>query len=153
MIFPDNAKVEITGYCCIDCDIPVFIPDKWTVLPNREQLPNRVLGKIILDPTSVEFYLDDGQKDGKYIIGEELRGKLATIKVYTAHVLDYFLNNPHSIPNEWRGKYITFWGTIYSDDRGCTCVRGLNLGDNRLNWGYHFLAGRFYGAYPAACAT
>lgn len=70
----------------IDCDAPVFVPEKWEVLPDTEQLPKRILGKVTLDPTKVKLHLVNGQKNGKWIEGNKLRKELAKEPVYTAHI-------------------------------------------------------------------
>ena len=136
----------------IDCDTPVFIPDGWEVLPEAEQLPNRVKGKFAWNPKEVTLHLANGQKNGKWIEGNKLRKELVKQPVYTAHLLDYLLvtENQHLIPEEWKGKWIFFWGTIYRDRDGNLCVRCLSWRGDRWSWGYRWLDNDWDGGYPAA---
>lgn len=120
----------------ISCSTPVFIPEGWSVLPDSEQLPNRVLGQVKFDPSKVKLHLDEGQKNGKRIQGNELRKKLVNEPVYTAHILDYLLKpeNQHLIPEEWKKKGVFFWGTIYRASNGNLYVRYLFWDGNRWDW-------------------
>ncbi|OHA26678.1 MAG: hypothetical protein A3D56_02640 [Candidatus Taylorbacteria bacterium RIFCSPHIGHO2_02_FULL_45_35] len=136
----------------IDCDTPVFIPDGWEVLPEAEQLPNRVKGKFAWNPKEVTLHLANGQKNGKWIEGNKLRKELVKQPVYTAHLLDYLLvtENQHLIPEEWKGKWIFFWGTIYRGRYGNLYVRCLYWCGGRWFWSYYWLDDVWFGAYPAA---
>ncbi len=135
----------------IDCDAPVFIPEGWQVLPDAEQLPNRILGKVSWNPKETSLHLVDGQKNGKWIEGNKLRKELAQQSVYTAHLLDYLLipENQHLIPEEWKGKLIFFWGTIYRGVSGRLCVRCLNWNGDRWHWNYNWLARDWFDDDPA----
>lgn len=136
----------------IDCDATSSIPNGWSILPDDEQLPNRVRGAFKWDKESQEnaLHLDKGQKDGKWIKGNELRKALAKQPVLTANVLDYLLKNPHLIPEEWKGKAVFFWGTIYRrrDDR--LFVRYLVWCGVRWNSNFRWLDGDWDGYDPAA---
>ena len=136
----------------IDCDTPVFIPDGWEVFPEAEQLPNRVKGKFAWNPKEVTLHLANGQKNGKWIEGNKLRKELVKQPVYTAHLLDYLLvtENQHLIPEEWKGKWIFFWGTIYRGRYGNLYVRCLYWCGGRWFWSYYWLDDVWFGAYPAA---
>lgn len=118
----------------VDCDAPVFIPEKWKVLPEEDQLPRRIRGLVKFDPAKVALHLVDSQKKGKGIEGYNVREELSGTPVYTAHVLDYLLANPHLIPEEWKGKALFFWGTIYKDGQCNFFVRYLYWNDNRWVW-------------------
>ncbi|MBU1915922.1 hypothetical protein KKC47_02230, partial [Patescibacteria group bacterium] len=54
----------------INGDADPFIPRGCTVAEHR---PN---GQLVWDPTRVQLYLSDGQKDGRNILGHDLRQKL-----------------------------------------------------------------------------
>ena len=149
-----HAEIKITEHI-IDCDIPVFIPKNWELLPETEQLPNRVRGQVKFDPTKVNLHLADGQKSGKWIEGNELRKELAKELVYTAHVLDYLLKpeNRHLIPEEWKGRAVYFWGTIFRAD-GRLYVRCLYWGvGSRWSWNYCGLDISWHNDSPAAVSA
>lgn len=134
----------------IDFDATPFIPDGWSVLPDWEQLPNRVRGKVKFDPAKVKLHLDDGQKGGGYTEGNQLRQKLADFPVYGSQLLDFYLANPHLIPEEWgEGKYVFFWGTIYRRPGGW-CVRCLYRRVGRWYWEALWLDVDWGGVCPAA---
>src|SRR3990167_8116030 len=136
----------------IDCDTPVFIPDGWEVLPEAEQLRSRVKGKFAWNPKEVTLHLANGQKDGKWIEGNKLRRELTKQPVYTAHLLDYLLipENQHLIPEEWKGKWIFFWGTIYHRPPGAPLVRCPYRSGGRWFSGPYWVDVVWFGAYPAA---
>ena len=139
----------------IDCDSPVFIPDGWSVLPdedddpNKCQLPNRVKGVFTWDPTSAKLYLPKKQQGDKRIVGNDLRKELKSQPVLPANILDYLLANPHLIPEEYKGKAIFFWGTIYRSSDGHLCVRYLYWHGGRWLWSFSWLAHDFSGIGPA----
>jgi hypothetical protein len=121
--------------CLIDCDAPVYVPKNWKLLPESGQLQNRVRGQVKFDPTKVNLHLVNDQENG-VIYGDELRNQLARESVYTAHVLDYLLKpeNQHLIPEEWKGKSVFFWGTIYLSTDGYPSVRYLYWDGGRWCW-------------------
>lgn len=134
----------------IDCDADPFVPDGWKVEAHTKG------GSLNFDPALVQFYLADGQKNGKSIEGNKLRKELANMSVMNANVLDYLLANPDLIPEDWKTdesgntRYIFFWGTIYRDSDGDLCVRCLCWGGGRWRWSYGWLGGSWSGDRPAA---
>jgi len=128
----------------INCDADPFIPEDWKV---EEHVKD---GQLLWNPADVDLYLDGGQKNGQRIIGTKLRNRLARKRVYNANVLDYLLANLELIPEEWKGKWIFFWGTIYRNSFGCLCVRCLGWGGVRWHWYYRWLDNGFCGSGPAA---
>ncbi|MFA6551965.1 MAG: hypothetical protein WCT19_00495 [Candidatus Paceibacterota bacterium] len=146
-----NTQSEIL----IDCNAPVFIPDGCLqVLPDSEQLPNRVRGQVKWDTTKFSLYLVDDQKNGKLIGGNKLRKGLGAMPVLTAHVLDFLIKpeNQYLIPEEWKRKLVFFWGTIYRrSDRGL-CVRYLCWGGGKWYWGCGWLDDDWGGSRPAVCS-
>ena len=122
----------------IDCDANPFVPDGWKVEEHQKG------GQLVWDASKVQLYLSDGQKNGKVIEGNKLRKELAGKPVLNANVLDHLLANPHLIPEEWKGKVIFFWGTIYCSSDGRLYVRCLycfgdrwDLSCNWLGFGWH----------------
>lgn len=86
-------------------------------------------GKIDLAKVKLELHLEPEQRTGR-IEGNKLREKLST-NVLNANVLDYLLEHPHLIPEDWKGKVVYFWGTIYRGSGGRLCVRYLVFGGGR----------------------
>jgi len=122
----------------INCDLPPFVPEGFTLLPDSEQLPNRTKGKVKFDISKVELYLSEKQKTG-YIKGEELLRELKPKTVLTSHFLKYFLDNPELIPEEWKGKYIYFWGTLLRNPGGRRSVLYFYWFGGRWSWVYSWL--------------
>jgi len=130
----------------IDCDVDPLLSDRWMRVEEHEKG-----GQLAFDPSNIELYLDDNQKDGGSIDGYELRKELAdkSTFVLNANVLDYLLANSHLIPKEWTAKRVFFWGTIYRRD-GSLCVRCLCWGDGRWYGGYYWLGSIWHSDCPAA---
>ena len=137
-----DAEVVIKNYV-IDCDANPYVPDGWKV---EEHIKG---GELRWNPDEVELYLCDEQKGGS-IEGNELRKKLKGQPVLNACVLDYLLANPQLIPEEWKGKAVFFWGTIYRNSFGDLCVRCLDWFDGWWRWDHYWLDGNFHGGNPAA---
>lgn len=112
----------------IDCDASPFTPEGWKVEEHRKN------GQLEWDPKKVVLHLSDVQKKGGVISGNDLRKLLANEQVLNANVLDYLLANPHLIPEEWKGKAVFFWGTIFRHSDGNLCVRYLRWNGDRWHW-------------------
>lgn len=134
-----NKVVQI-----IDCDAKPFIPEGWRVIEHIKG------GKLEWNPEKILLYLVDDQKDGKYIEGHKLRKKLRGKPVLNANFLDWLLAHPKFIPEEWKGKRIFFWGTIYCVSDGSFCVRCLYWGGGEWDWCCGWLGGGWGSRYPAA---
>jgi hypothetical protein len=128
----------------IDCDPDPFVPDGWEVVEHVKG------GQVQWNPSKVSLWLASGQQNGGYVVGNKLRKEVAKKSPFNANVLDYLLANPHLIPEEWKGKYIFFWGTIYRHRGGDLCVRCLYWRGGRWGWSGGWLGYGFYGRYPAA---
>ena len=137
-----DAEVVIKTHT-IDCDANPYVPDGWKV---EEHIKG---GELRWNPDEVELYLCDEQKKGT-IEGNELRKKLKGKPVLNACVLDYLLANPQLIPEEWKGKAVFFWGTIYRDSDGDLCVRYLFWDDVGWSWSCGWLDVSFDDGDPAA---
>lgn len=155
-----HAEIKMIEHM-INCDVPVFVPENWEVLPDIDQLPNRIRGQVKFDLTKVNLHLVNGQKKGKCIEGNQLRKELVKERVYTAHVLDYLLvpKNQHLIPEAWKEdengntRYIFFWGTIYRGSDGGLCVRCLCWGGGGWCWYCGWLGGDWVSDSPAAVSA
>ena len=127
----------------IDCDSDPYVPDDWKV---EEHIKG---GELRWSPDEVELYLCDKQKDG-VIEGNKLRKLLKGKPVLNACILDYLLANPQLIPEEWKGKAVFFWGTIYRRSLGRLCVRSLCWCGDGWVWDVYWLDLDFRDIFPAA---
>lgn len=129
----------------INCDADPFIPAGWSVGEHQKG------GQFAWSPDAVALYLANGQKKGR-IIGTELRKKLRDKPVLNANVLDWLLQqeNQHLIPEEWKSKYVFFWGTIYRNSVGDPCARYLCWSAGRWRSRCLWLGCSWGGSYPAA---
>jgi hypothetical protein len=137
---------EIKGVYSIDCNASPMIPSGWSVEEHQKG------GIIKFDASKVELYLSKKQKNGT-IVGNKLREELKGKKVLNANVLDYLLANPKAIPDEWKGKAIFFWGTIYRRSGGNLYVRCLFWSGAKWNWGGNWLDYGFSVSSPAALSA
>src|SRR3989344_5319984 len=82
----------------------------------------------------------------------KFRQKLQGEPVLNANILDYLLANPQLIPEEWKGKAVFFWGTIYRyrHSYGHLFVRYLYWDGEQWLWDYRWLDFDFLGGHPAA---
>jgi len=142
----DNKAVISYPDHLIDCSAAPFIPPGWSI---EEHQPG---GLWKWDPAKISLYLSKKQRKGN-ISGHNLRRELLGKRVMNANVLDYLLAHPELIPEEWKGKYIFFWGTIYRRSDGCLFVRYLRWNGSEWYWSYYWLANDFYSGHPAALAS
>ncbi|MEK7602339.1 MAG: hypothetical protein AAB472_02545 [Patescibacteria group bacterium] len=138
-----HASIEVIAHV-IDCDADPFVPDGWSVEEHQKS------GSFEWDASKVELWLANGQKNGKILEGNKLRKEMAKKVPFNACVLDYLLANPHLIPQEWKGKYVFFWGTVYRDSRGNLFVRYLYWSGDGWLWGDRWLDDGWRGSYLAA---
>lgn len=131
----------------IDCDADPFIPDGWTIEEHKKG------GMFKFNPNAISLYLSKKQTKGSSIEGHKLRKELADKPILNANVLDWLLKHPELIPEEWKGKYVFFWGTIYRSSRGSLYVRGLNWDGSRWDWDCGWLDSGFDSGNPAAVAS
>jgi len=131
----------------IDCDANPFLPVGWKGIESHKKG-----GMLEWNPTKVKLYLSPNQQDGKTIKGHNLRKELENEPVLNANVLDYLLAHPELIPEEWKEKYVYFWGTIYRDSVGRLCVRYLCFIGGRWRWGCDWLGIDRDSNSPAACS-
>lgn len=130
----------------IDCDVNPFIPNGWAVEEHKKG------GMFKFNPEKISLYLSKKQKKGS-ISGHDLRKELADKPVMNAKVLDYLLDHPELIPEEWKGKYIFFWGTIYRRSDGRLGVRYLYWDGSKCYWDFIWLVHDFNSVNPAALAS
>jgi hypothetical protein len=130
----------------IDCDESPFTPENWKVEEHKKG------GQLKFDPAKFFLYLSKKQEEGR-IVGDDLRKELAN-RSLNANVLDYLLAHSWLIPEEWKGKYIFFWGTIYRDSDSRLYVRYLCwYGGSEWSWGHKWLFLDFNSDDPAILAS
>lgn len=117
----------------IDMDADPFIPDGWSM---EEHLRG---GMFTWDLSEVSLYLSTLLLERKFIGGSELYEELKDKPVLNANVLDYLLAHLELIPEEWKGKYIFFWGTFYRNSSGFLSVRCLYWFSNMWLWSFSSL--------------
>jgi len=139
-------RIITTQNHLIDCDANPFLPEGW-----KEVEYHKKGGILEWDLTKVKLHLSPNQQNGKTIKGHELREELANEPVLNANVLDYLLAHPELIPEEWKGKCIFFWGTIYRYSGDSLFVRYLCWSGGRWGWDYGWLDGGWDSHSPAAC--
>ncbi len=144
-----QAEVKAVEHL-INCDAAPFVPNGWSVAEEKEQVEDRATGNLAWDASKVRLHLDKRQKGSKYVMGNELRKALKGLPVMNANVLDYLLAHPELIPEEWKGKAVFFWGTVYRYSDGYLCVRYLDWFGGRWVWRYLWLGHVWHAGYPAA---
>lgn len=132
-------------YPIINMDANPFTPARWSIVSHVKT------GMLELNPEKISLYLPEKQKTG-IIEGNGLRDELANQPILNANALDYLLAHPELIPEEWKGKRIFFWGTIYCNFDGILGVRCLGWDGSRWGWYYGWLDGGFDSNDPAALA-
>lgn len=133
----------------IDCDAKPFEPNGLTVESHKKD------GKLVWDPEKVKLYFSRQQGGEKCIEGNQLRKELEGKPVLNANVLDYLLAHQELIPEDWKGKYVFFWGTIYRgtiyrDSCGILYVRCLCFCDGWWRWRFLWLGNWWGYDRPAA---
>ncbi len=147
-VLDGRAEIKRVEYLA-DLDADPFLPDGWKVEEHKKG------GQFKYDSAKVGLYLSKGQQNGKVIVGNDLRKELKNQPVYNANLLDFYLKkeNQHLIPEEWKGKAIFFWGTIYHSSGGRLYVRCLDWSRDRWDWFYCWLGGGFFGGDPATVSA
>ncbi|MBI5421279.1 MAG: hypothetical protein HZA35_03130 [Parcubacteria group bacterium] len=117
----------------VDFNADPMIPDGWSVVEHKRG------GLMKWDPSKVKLHLSENQQGSGHIEGNELRKELESQSIYNANLLDFYLAHPELIPEEWKGKVVCFWGTIYRNSGGRSCVRFLSSDGGQWHWSYGWL--------------
>ncbi len=156
----EDAEINYT----IDCSAAPFCPDGWQILPPEEQIPTRFTGKLKWDRQAQKetFYsLVNEVTFNKWVRGDKLYKQLVESRavVLPANVLDYLLAYPYLIPEEWKGKGVYFWGTIYKRPEKhyprleTRCVRCLFWNAREWRWNSQSLSLDFLSTSPPLLAS
>lgn len=141
-----DSEIVIKSHV-INCDADLFVPDGYSV---EEHIKG---GELRWNPKEIKLYLCDEQKGYSSIQGHMLRKKLKNKSVLNSNVLSYLLKNQQLIPNQWKGKFIFFWGTIYRDSDGDQFVHNLDWGNGEWFSNYLSLDSDFGRNYLAAVSV
>lgn len=128
----------------INLDANPFCSDGWEVIEHNKG------GQLEWELVRVELYLSKYQRNRRTIEGNRLQKELADKPVLNANVLDYLLAKSHLIPEEWKGKCIFFWGTVYRHFDGYLSVRCLNWNGRWWSWYWRWLDDYWNDSSPAA---
>lgn len=129
----------------INCDAEPFIPPGFSVEEHKRG------GLFKFDPAKGSLYLSEKQNNGR-ISGHDLRTELRGKPVMNANVLDWLLDHQEFIPEEWKGKAVFFWGTIYRNSGDKLVVRYLYWNGSKWNSHCNWLDIGFDSDNPAALA-
>jgi len=136
----------------IDLDVAPLIPDGWSY-HKEDQLPKRACGEFVWDATKTRLHLSPKQTSGKkWVTSHDLKTELQEHTVFGANVLDYLLEHPYLIPDEWKGKVVSFWGTVYRYTGGGLVVRYLCWSDGQWCSSGLYVSRDWREANPALCA-
>lgn len=150
-----------------------FVPRDhgWELLPQEDQLPNRIHGKFDLDFKRLELYLSALQKRSREggnvlqsIDGDALHLdlKLHEKRVLPATVLDFFLENQRRIPSgipkydeDGNAMHVCFWGSIFGTAEYNKGIRCMSWDDTARKWigDRRFFGEDFHKNYPALCMS
>jgi hypothetical protein len=146
---PSAKETPAAADHVIDLNADPFVPKGCTVEEHQKG------GQFKWDATKMTLYLSKEQQDGKWIKGNKLREELrahnpCNYSAFNANLLDYLLKHQHLIPEDWKGKYVFFWGTVYRRPDGTPCVRCLYCGGRVWLWDVDWLGGGWSDSGPAA---
>lgn len=103
---------------------PPFCPNNLMVLSNK--MAGYPYGSWEYLQPRLKLY----QTDKLDVAGTDIKEQLADKDVLNANCLDWLLAHQDQIPESWRGKIISFWGTIYQEDSSTQYVRGMEWQDD-----------------------
>lgn len=117
----------------IDCGAEPLCPEGMSIAEHHNQ------GRFEWDPKRVTLYLDESQENGGRISGYKLRKRFGGLypSLLNANVLDHLLVHPDLVPDEWKDKVISFWGTIYQDSSRLG-VRTLFFDPDKEEWDWAY---------------
>ncbi len=143
-----KAEIVYPEYL-IDCDADAKIPEgyNWTVVEHRK------MGNYKFNPVQLSLHFSKKQQASGFIEGDELRKELKDKKVLNSNVLWFLLDNPTLIPDEWKGKAVLFWGTIFRGSDGDLYVLYLRWDGSAWNWYDFWFGNDFDSSTPAVLAS
>lgn len=143
----------------IDCDSNPEVPEGLYVRNHKKGGQLEFDGrKVLLHRAPGQNYkTENGVVSEQVTLGPYMYAHIRDrcIKVLNANVLDFLLQNPDLIPEEWKGQKVFFWGTTYGGEDFLIAVRFL-WWDKNEGWvdGYAEVMSTssfFLPDMPAAC--
>lgn len=113
---------------------------------------------LYLDGKKIILQIVQSQKNGT-IVGIMIREKLSKKPVLDVTILDYLLDHPELIPEDWkrdedgRTRYIYFWGTVYRRLDDYLYVRCMFWSSGTWQAHYRWIANDWLANYPAAMSA
>lgn len=124
-------KVDTTEHI-IDLDVDPYIPERYLIENHQKG------GQFTWNADQIALHVSSGQRCKEVIFGDRLREELKGLPVLNANALDYLLQHPHLIPDEWKGckeERVSFWGTVYSHKQfSALYVRSLYWNQHQGEW-------------------
>jgi hypothetical protein len=122
----------------IDCKAFPSIPQGWSVLEHRS------FGEVFVTDGKLQGYkliCAPCQQNLLPPVCDEIEKEIKEVSapVFNVNVLDFLLEHQEAITEEMRQRIhdnekdpawyhgIWFWGTVYKDEKGFRCIRGLSL--------------------------
>ena len=141
-----SNKPERPSGRIVNFDMEPNTPRGW-LIRLEDQITSRISGKKVFNQEEIKTYLSDEQKRG-LVSGDNLMKDLCNKPVAGAELLDFYLANPHQIPEEWNGKNIFFWGTVFYNS-GDLYVKYLFVDKGKWDWASFWLEKKWGGNDPA----
>lgn len=136
--FNNTRRIRLTGnknVIYVNLDAPPKLPfDGAEVKENAGggwvKVERRKTG-LYVNGKKIVLHLDEGQKDGKVMVGTKLKEALTGKSVEHPNILDALMEHTHLIPDDWkqdgqgRTIYIFFWAVVFRHRGGFLYVRCL----------------------------
>jgi hypothetical protein len=143
MILAEAKKQAEESKIVVDLDADPFVPKGLTVTEHKKG------GQFEFNPAKVSLYLSKGQQDSNWIKGTDLQKELGGQPVLNVNLFDFYLAHPRLIPEDWKGKKVFFWGTVYHDADGNLYVCCLSWDGAQWNWDLRWLEDNWFEFCPA----
>ena len=105
-------------------------------------------GNFVKDVKKIKLHFEPEQRES--YIGGEILAKRMKDKGMNSNTLKYLLDNQKEIPEEWKGKYIYFFGTILRRSDGNRYVLYLCWRGGEWDWLYGWLGHVWRAGRPSA---
>lgn len=106
-----RGDASVTIRHTIDCRAKPYTPKGWKIKFHRKRR------SLALSPEMIELYWPG--KGSEDLAGSTIITKLSykgNKNILNANVLDFLLEHPELIPDEWKDLKVSFWGTRYNDN-------------------------------------
>ncbi|MEI7512405.1 MAG: hypothetical protein WCK01_03025 [Candidatus Uhrbacteria bacterium] len=137
----------------IDCDSPPFVPSKFASRMAKDEVGNRLIGKVEWSRDMARLHQHPRLKNPTmfYMVRVvDLMKDLKDRTVLPANVLDFLMDHQELIPVDWQDMYVLFLGTVYRQNGTSPFVRGLHYEDDKWNHSQSSLEDPCHNGYRAA---